>query len=44
MYKIFYTKAGRKLSKKNKRISNKFYKQLIKQIEIDEIKITNQEK
>ena len=44
MYKNFYTKEGRKLSRKNKRISNKFYKQLIKQIEINEITISNQEK
>ncbi len=38
MYKIFYTKEGKRLSKKNKRISTKFYKQLIKQVEINEIK------
>lgn len=44
MYKIFFTKEGRRLSKKNKLITQKFYKQLIKQLELNEIKTPNQGK
>lgn len=37
MYKIFYTKEAKRLSKQKKKISDTFYKELLKQIEIKEI-------
>lgn len=37
MYKIFYTKEAKRLSKQYKRVSEQFYNNLLKQIEIDEI-------
>lgn len=43
MYKIFYTKEAKKLSKQKKKISDAFYKGLIKQIETKEIENINYE-
>lgn len=37
MYKIFYTKEAKKISKQFKKISEQFYNNLLKQIEINEI-------
>lgn len=37
MYKIFYTKEAKRLSKQKKKISDTFYKELLKQIETKEI-------
>lgn len=37
MYKIFYTKEAKRLSRQFKKVSEKFYKNLLKQIEINEI-------